>query len=182
MKKIFIFLAALVTLFTYSNVQAGTFTFISSDMSINGSVGVLGFGDAFSNSSTTTPISGYIGNGFAFAECAATPTSVYTAGLTYGDPFESPGFLSTEAIVKTLFKPNFSGDGPEMSIGGSTNHGLDGYTVIQIYDVTAGGVPLWNYDFYPYSTIPHGKKTTYMNSFWTQNIILMAMKGRGEQP
>ena len=171
-KKIFLLLAVFVIISAYSNVQAVTFTFISSDMHISGSCmvreseGPLIYSDYYGLSSTTpiTPISAHIEYGLAYAESVATPVFVSVAVSSY--PWTWREGLNSSSIsyatTRTLFQPNFSGAGPVMRIDG-LGYDLDGISRIQIFDITAGYIELWDYDIYPYSTFQY--------SAWQQDHI-----------
>ena len=172
MKKRIFYRCIIRDLFSaYSNVQAGTFTLLVVMMNIYGhgvSREIEEWSLIYSGKYTmhsTTPISGHIGYGEGYAESAATPVSVSIAvsidPYLIGEGLFSHGL--SYATTRTLFQPDFSGEGPVMRLDGARIN-PEGASSIHIFDVTAGYIELLDYYHYPNSTL-------FQYSAWQQDHI-----------
>jgi hypothetical protein len=150
MKKAFMFLALLVILFSNSLAQAETFSLISSNFQISGSLRAqtFGFSDQYNNNSMT-PIADEVSFAGAYAMSGASFYNVYINALNgglgalveyYGG--EYPGLLGdilqAEAFANATldFRPNFNGEGPTINFTMYNREFLHSYTSISLTDTT----------------------------------------------
>lgn len=113
MKKLLMISVLLISIFTYSNVNATSFTVIDSFFMVSGGITVYDYlhlpiyNEEYSESSST-PLTGNLSDGESSVWSEASFEKVATGGDSSTDP-ECAAYAT--AITQVLFKPNFIGQG-----------------------------------------------------------------------
>ena len=149
MKKAFIFLALLVTIFSHTIVQAETFTLIDSNFLIEGRLTVWPYGqpgpsDSY-NTNSATPIADQKIYQESYVKSRASYNDVYADVFSiFGDPDSPEPWYHTEgyalATATIDFRPNFSGNDSTIIFTQYSHDSTDGghsYTQIRWADLTA---------------------------------------------
>jgi len=170
-KNTFILLSLLVTMFSYSVVQAESFTLISSSFLIDGRLSGTDIGASGNNISESyhadslKPISNAVTALDSHAMSGASYDNVYMDSANsswYGYGYDSGGFIRASAYATATldFQPNFSGEGTiKFTIENGQDPGHHSLTRISLTDINTSIVllsingPYWQDSNYVYLTL-----------------------------